>query len=245
MLLKVEGLTRRGVFEDISFEVRAGEVVGIAGLVGSGRTEVVRAIFGADPVDSGEVWVAGAPMPTGAIQAARRRGLGLVPEDRKGQGLVQILSVAENLGMVALPRFSRLGVVDRGRLRQAAGEVVRSLGIRTPSLEQEVRYLSGGNQQKVVIGKWLIGRSRILLMDEPTRGIDVGAKVEIYELMNDLTAQGNAILMVSSELPEVLGMSDRIIVMSEGRITGELPAAEATQERVMDLATRKHEVAVG
>lgn len=245
VLLRVEGLTRHGVFEDISFDVRAGEVVGIAGLVGASRTEVVRAIFGADPVDRGAVWVAGSRLPPGTIREARRRGLGLVPEDRKGQGLVPLLSVQENLGLVALPRYTHLGVVGRRRLRQSAAEIVRSLRIRTPSLEQEVRFLSGGNQQKVVIGKWLLGRAPVLIMDEPTRGIDVGAKVEIYELMNELTAQGNAILMVSSELPEVLGMSDRILVMSEGRVTGEIPARGATQEAVMDLATRKHEAAVG
>ncbi|MDI3341570.1 MAG: sugar ABC transporter ATP-binding protein [Sphaerobacter sp.] len=245
VLLRVTGLTRRGAVEDVSFAVRAGEVVGLAGLVGSGRTELVRAIFGADPVDRGEIAVAGERLPTGSIQAARRHGLGLVPEDRQGQGLVPLLSVEENLGLAALARCSRAALLGRRRLHPHAAAVVRDLHIRTPSLEQEVRYLSGGNQQKVVIGKWLIDASRVLLLDEPTRGIDVGAKVEIYELMNHLTAQGAGIFMVSSDLPEILGMSDRILVMSEGRITGDVPAQDATQELVMDLATRSREVAVG
>jgi ribose transport system ATP-binding protein len=243
-LLEVRNLAREGVLRDISFEVRAGEVVGVAGLVGAGRTELARAIFGADPVDSGEVLVEGRAMRPGDIREARRRGLGLIPEDRKGQGLVQELSVLENLGLAALGKDTRFGVVDlRGRRRRAR-EMVEEINIRTPGLEQEVRYLSGGNQQKVVIGKWLLADSRVLLLDEPTRGVDVGAKVEIYELINRLTSGGAAVLMISSDLPEVLGMSDRILVMSQGRMTGELEAEEATQERVMELATRESEAVV-
>lgn len=183
-------------------------------------------------------------MKPGDPGEAKRRGLGFITEDRRGQGLVPPLSVAENLGLAALGRNTRAGLVRRRDQREQARRMIRELGIRTPSPEQEIRYLSGGNQQKAVIGKWLLAESEILIMDEPTRGVDVGAKVEIYELMNELTERGAGILMISSELPEVLGMSDRILVMSEGRITGELSAAEATQEAVMTLATRESEATV-
>jgi ribose transport system ATP-binding protein len=239
-LLEVRNLSREGVLRDISFEVRAGEVVGVAGLVGAGRTELARAIFGADPA-SGEILVEGRVMKPGDIREARRRGIGLIPEDRKGQGLVQQLSVLENLGLAALDKDTRLGFVDRRGRRERAREMVQRINIRTPGLEQEVRYLSGGNQQKVVIGKWLLADSRVLLLDEPTRGVDVGAKVEIYELINRLTDGGSAVLMISSDLPEVLGLSDRILVMSQGRMTGELEAVEATQEQVMELATQERD----
>ncbi|MBE1588529.1 sugar ABC transporter ATP-binding protein [Nonomuraea angiospora] len=235
-LLTVSGLTRRGAFGDVSFEVRAGEVVGMAGLVGAGRTEVVRAVFGADRYDAGEVTVRGTRLPPGDVHAAMEAGLGLVPEDRKGQGLVPRAGVAENLGLVTMRDATRAGFVDRSRLRSAAAKAAERLGIRMAGLDQEVRTLSGGNQQKVVIGKWLVADARVLILDEPTRGIDVGAKVEIYELVNELTAEGDAVLMVSSDLPEVLGMSDRILVMARGRLVGELRAAGATQDDVMALA---------
>ncbi|RSN48677.1 MULTISPECIES: sugar ABC transporter ATP-binding protein [Actinomadura] len=235
-LLEVRGLTRAGVFRDVSFEVRAGEVVGLAGLVGAGRTEVARAVFGADRPDAGEVRVDGRALPPGDVQAAMRAGLGLVPEDRKGQGLVLGADVQENLGLVTLGRASRGGVVDRAGQRRGAGEIAGRLNVRMSGLAQEVRTLSGGNQQKVVIGKWLLADAKVLILDEPTRGIDVGAKVEIYRLVNDLTASGHAVLMISSDLPEVLGMSDRILVMARGGIAGELPAGEATQDAVMALA---------
>jgi ribose transport system ATP-binding protein len=235
-LLQVKGLTRDGVFEDVSFEVRAGEVVGLAGLVGAGRTEVARAIFGADRPDRGEVIVDGRSLPPGDVHAAMEAGVGLVPEDRKGQGLVLGADVQENLGLVTLGRFSRGGLVDRAGQRKDAGEIAGRLNVRMSGLRQEVRTLSGGNQQKVVIGKWLLADAKVLVLDEPTRGIDVGAKVEIYELINTLTASGHAVLMISSDLPEVLGMSDRVLVMARGRLAGELPAAEATQDAVMALA---------
>jgi ribose transport system ATP-binding protein len=244
VLLEVKNLSREGVLENISFQVRAGEVVGMAGIVGAGRTELARALFGVDPVDSGEVWVEGRRMEHGDPREAKRRSMGFVTEDRQGQGIVPPLSVAENLGLASLERYTKAGLVDRREQRKLARKMVEDLNIRTPGLEQEIRYLSGGNQQKVVIGKWLLARSRVLIMDEPTRGIDVGAKVEIYELMNELTENGAGILMISSELPEVLGMSDRILVMSGGRITGELSAEEATQENVMELATRGSEAVV-
>ncbi|MCQ4210192.1 sugar ABC transporter ATP-binding protein [Streptomyces longispororuber] len=235
-LLKVEGLTRDGVFHDVSFEVRAGEVVGIAGLVGAGRTEVVRAVFGADPYDRGSVEVAGTALPRHDVIAAMAAGVGLVPEDRKGQGLVLDQSVEENLGLVTMRAATRGGFVDRRGQHTAAERIASQLGVRMAGLGQHVRTLSGGNQQKVVIGKWLLADIKVLILDEPTRGIDVGAKVEIYQLVNELTAAGHAVLMISSDLPEVLGMSDRVLVMAQGRIAGELAAEDATQDSVMALA---------
>ncbi|WP_301126067.1 sugar ABC transporter ATP-binding protein [Streptomyces cacaoi] len=235
-LLRVTGLRRQGVFQDISFEVHAGEVVGVAGLVGAGRTEVVRAVFGADPYDAGRVEVAGKKLPRGDVWASHAAGLGLVPEDRKGQGLLPDASVTDNLGLVTLRESSTGGLVDRSGLRKEASRIAERLGVRMAGMEQHVRTLSGGNQQKVVIGKWLLAKSRVLILDEPTRGIDVGAKVEIYQLINELTASGHAVLMISSDLPEVLGMSDRVLVMSQGRIAGELTARDATQDAVMALA---------
>ncbi|WP_238413003.1 sugar ABC transporter ATP-binding protein [Saccharothrix deserti] len=239
VLLKVDSLTRDGRFTDVSFEVRAGEVVGIAGLVGAGRTEVVRAAFGVDHYDSGHVEVAGRRLPGGDVRAAMRAGLGLVPEDRKGQGLVLTSSVGENLGLVTLRSATRAGIVDRKRQRRHADEMATALRVKTSGLDQEVRELSGGNQQKVVIGKWLLADPRVLVLDEPTRGVDVGAKVEIYELINRMTAAGRAVLLVSSDLPEVIGMSDRIVVMAHGRVAGELPARGTTQDEVMALAVQE------
>jgi ribose transport system ATP-binding protein len=245
VLLEVRDLSREGVLEDVSLRVRSGEVVGIAGIVGAGRTELAHAIFGVDPVDSGEVWVDGRRMERFDPREAKNRGIGFITEDRQGQGIVPPLSVAENLVLASLGKSTSVGLINRGEQRSRARRMIEELNIRTPGPEQEVRYLSGGNQQKVVIGKWLLADSRVLIMDEPTRGIDVGAKVEIYELMNELTEQGAGILMISSDLPEVLGMSDRILVMAGGRITGELSGEEATQERVMTLATQGSEAAVG
>ncbi|GFH38376.1 sugar ABC transporter ATP-binding protein [Streptomyces pacificus] len=235
-LLTVEGLTRDGVFHDVSFEVRAGEVVGIAGLVGAGRTELVRAVFGADTYDKGTVKAGGAAVRRHDVGAAMAAGIGLVPEDRKGQGLVLDASVEENLGLVTLRQATRAGLVDLRGQREAAARIANRLGIRMAGPGQQARTLSGGNQQKIVIGKWLLADTRVLILDEPTRGIDVGAKVEIYQLVNELTAAGAAVLMISSDLPEVLGMSDRVLVMAHGRIAGELPAGEATQDAVMALA---------
>ncbi|WP_077964503.1 sugar ABC transporter ATP-binding protein [Streptomyces tsukubensis] len=235
-LLKVSGLTRKGDFHDIGFEVRAGEVVGIAGLVGAGRTELVRAVFGADGYDAGTVEVAGVPLPGHDVPAARAAGLALVPEDRKGQGLVLDASVADNLGLVTLASSTRAGLVDRRAQTSGAERIAGRLGVRMAGLGQPVRTLSGGNQQKVVIGKWLLAEAKVLILDEPTRGVDVGAKSEIYGIVGELTAAGHAVLMVSSDLPEVLGMSDRVLVMAGGRIVGELPAGEATGDAVMALA---------
>jgi ribose transport system ATP-binding protein len=235
-LLRVEGLQRRGVLHDVNLSVHAGEVVGISGLLGAGRTELARAIVGADARDEGRIVVKGAEVSVRHPADAVRRGLGFLPEDRKTQGLVQNLSVADNIALPSLGRLSRGGVVSTARMLSTAAAFVRDLRIKTPGLEQPVVQLSGGNQQKVVLAKWLAARADVLIMDEPTRGIDVGAKVEIYELMNQLTARGAAILMISSDLPEVLGMSDRILVMRLGRIVAELDAVGATQERVLRAA---------
>jgi len=237
-VLTVTNLTSAGQFDDISFTVRAGEVLGIAGLVGAGRTELIRAIAGADKYDTGSVAVRGTQLPKGDIQAAIRAGIGHVPEDRKGQGLVLDASVNDNLGYATLASSAKLGLADFTGQRKRAEAVAAKLRIRMHTIDQPIRSLSGGNQQKAVFGRWIIAASTVLLLDEPTRGVDVGAKVEIYELMNSITAAGGAIVMVSSELPEILGMSDRILVMRDGRLAGELSAADATQDTVMTLAAR-------
>ena len=235
--LEVKHLNRKGVLHDISFSVRKGEVLGIAGLVGAGRTETARVIFGADPMDSGSIEVFGKPVRIKSPQDAIRHGIGLVTEDRKQQGLVLGMVVRENTTLANLDFLSSLGFIRRGEERQVAEKYRTDLSIKTPTIEQTVHNLSGGNQQKVVLAKWLYTGSKILIFDEPTRGIDVGAKSEIYKLMNELAKNGVAIIMISSELPEVLGMSDRILVMHEGRLTGELSRADATQEKIMHLAT--------
>ncbi|TFB98953.1 sugar ABC transporter ATP-binding protein [Cryobacterium sp. HLT2-28] len=237
-ILAVEHLSSTGRFSDITFTVRAGEVLGIAGLVGAGRTELIRAIAGADHYDSGTVTVRGQALPKGNIQAAIKAGIGHVPEDRKGQGLVTGASVNDNLGYATLASTARLGLADFAGQRSRAQAVATKLRIRMHTIDQAVGALSGGNQQKAVFGRWIIAASTVLLLDEPTRGVDVGAKVEIYELMNAITAAGGAIVMVSSELPEILGMSDRILVMRDGKLAGELTTAEATQDAVMTLAAR-------
>jgi ribose transport system ATP-binding protein len=227
---------------DVSLTVHRGEIVGIAGLVGAGRTEVARAIFGADKLDGGEVRMHGRVVRTTTPQRAVRTGIAYVPEDRKRHGLALGLDVETNVVLATLGRFSRAGWVNRRATRRTAGEHVRSLGIKTPKLGQRVRHLSGGNQQKVVIAKWLTADCDVLIVDEPTRGIDVGAKSEIYRLLNELAQQGKGIVMISSDLPEILRMSHRVVVMCEGRVTGELTAAEATQERIMTYATKRADV---
>jgi ribose transport system ATP-binding protein len=237
VVLEARGLTRAGAFQDISFSVRRGEVVGLGGLVGAGRTEVARAIFGADPLDGGEVLLEGRPVRIHSPRDAINMGIGLVPEDRKQLGLILGMVIRENVTLANLEAVAPAGFIRSGRERAVAQKYIQDLTIRTPSGEQTVRNLSGGNQQKVVLAKWLFTDSKFLIFDEPTRGIDVGSKVEIYQLMNALTARGAGILMISSELPELLGMSDRILVMHEGRLAGELSRADATQERVMQLAT--------
>lgn len=236
VLLSVTGLSRKRAFQDVGFDLHAGEVLGLAGLVGAGRTEVLRAIAGADKYDSGTVRVRGKELPKGKISRAIVDGIGHVPEERKSQGLVLDASVNENLGYATMKSTSHAGLVDRSGQRRRAQNVAEKLRVRMASLDQPVRNLSGGNQQKVVIGRWILADSSILLLDELTRGVDVGAKVEIYQLINAVTDAGGAVLMVSSELPEVIGMSDRILVMSHGRAMGILDAKTATEDAVMELA---------
>lgn len=244
-VMTVRGLSRRGtasdasrvVLNDISLELRAGEILGLSGLVGSGRTELARALFGADPFDSGEILIDGQPVRIHSPQDAIDNGIALVPEDRKLQALVLLLTLRENVSLPSLSRLSRFGFVRRDQERELAAKYIDTLSIRTPSQNQKVMNLSGGNQQKVVLAKWLAREPRILIVDEPTRGIDIGAKAEVHELLTTLADSGVAVLMISSELPEILHMSDRIAVMREGRIAGELSRAEATQERIMELST--------
>ncbi|UCH33100.1 MAG: sugar ABC transporter ATP-binding protein, partial [Armatimonadota bacterium] len=235
-ILRVEGLSG-GIVHDVSFVVRAGEIVCLTGLVGAGRTEVARLIFGAEPKSAGRVCVDGKEVRIRNPRQAIRHGIGFVTEDRKEQGLVLGLTVRENVTLAHLDLLSYYGFVRRGQERAAARSFVDNLRIRTPSTEQLARNLSGGNQQKVVLAKWLLTESRVLLFDEPTRGIDVGAKAEIYQLMGSLAASGVGMLMITSELPEAIGMADRILVMHEGRMAAEIPRAEATQERIMFYAT--------
>jgi len=222
---------------ELSFEVRAGEIVGVAGLVGAGRTELLQTLFGVTPLVGGEIHVGGERVdPQNPIEAIRA-GLALAPEDRKQQGLALEMCVRENMSLPSLRRDQRLGFLNRSQEDSITAEMTRQMRIKTPSPEQVIRYLSGGNQQKVVLGKWLAMKPKLLMLDEPTRGIDVGAKQEIYGLMEELARQGVAILFVSSEMEEVLGLSDRALVMHEGRITGELRREELSEEAVMQLAT--------
>lgn len=240
LVLEVKNLNQGNNLQDINFSLKKGEILGFAGLMGAGRTEVARAVFGADPIDSGEIYIRGKQAAIGSPQQAVWHGIGYLSEDRKRYGLALGLEVKENLVMAALDKFlGFLGWVNKSQIRSTAKHYIDDLGIKTPSAAQKVKNLSGGNQQKVVIGKWLTADTDILIFDEPTRGIDVGAKSEIYKLLNDLAQQGKSIIMISSELPEILRMSHRIIVMCEGRITGELPIKEATQEKIMMLATAR------
>jgi ribose transport system ATP-binding protein len=236
-LLKVQGLTRRGVVEDVSFTLRRGEILGFAGLVGAGRTETARLLFGVDRKDTGEILIDGKQVAINSPVDAVMAGLGFVPEDRGLQGLVLKLPVLENIVLPTLDSHSRAGWVDRRALRDTAQSYVGKLNIRTPHLQQKAMFLSGGNQQKVVLAKWLALHPQVLIMDEPTRGIDVGAKAEVHALMSELAQAGMGIIMISSELLEILGMSDRILVMHEGRVAAILDRSEATQEKIMAYAS--------
>jgi ribose transport system ATP-binding protein len=236
-VLRVEGLSRGKEISNVSFSVRQGEILGVAGLVGSGRTEMARAIFGADHPDSGRVYIHGQETkirwPGDAIAA----GIGFVTEDRKQQGLVLPFSVAQNVSLSKLGLFIRWGKINLKKEDNTAGEYIDRLRIKTPGTRAIVRNLSGGNQQKVVLAKWLLSQSKIFIFDEPTRGIDVGAKVEVYNLMNTLLKSGASIIMISSELPEIMGMSDRIMVMCRGEVMKIMDIAEADQEKVLFYAT--------
>ena len=243
VVLSVQGLNRGAVVKDVSFELHRGEILGLAGLMGAGRTEVLETIFGIEKADSGEIVLNGRALRIKQPSDAIRAGMALLTEDRKLNGIMGVLSVRDNITAAALPRYSPRGVLHVGEMRKDSEDQREKLRIKTPSLSQLIKNLSGGNQQKALISRWLLTVPDVLMIDEPTRGIDVGAKSEIHRLMSMLAQEGKAIIMVSSELPEVLGMSDRILVMHEGRISGELSREEANQESVMHLATGGDEVA--
>jgi rhamnose transport system ATP-binding protein len=236
VVLEARGLTRAGALDDVSLTVRAGEIVGLAGLVGSGRTEVARAVFGADPLDSGAVVLGGRPVRIRGPRQAARLGIAMLPESRKEEGLVMIRSVRENVTLATLDDFATGGVVNPRREAARTRELAGNLAIRAPSVDASVSTLSGGNQQKVLFAKWLVRPPRVLVADEPTRGVDIGAKRQIHELIIDLAARGMAVLLISSELEEVLGLAHRVLVMRRGGIVAEYTAEEATMERVMSSA---------
>lgn len=234
-LLRVENLSLKGSFENISFSVHAGEIVGIAGLVGAGRSEVLETVYGARHRTAGSVVMDGRKLPAGNVHAAVRAGLGLAPEERKSQALLLGEPVFRNVSLASLPRLARVGWLDRGREKREAVDVTRDLDVRPPDVTRAARTLSGGNQQKVVLARWLLGSTRLLLLDEPTRGVDVGARSELYAVIRRLAEQGIGVLLVSSEVPEVLGLADRVLVMREGRVVHEAPAGELDEHRVLDL----------
>ena len=236
VLLRAAGLRRRGAIDDVSFEIRAGEIVGLAGLVGSGRSEVARAIFGADRIDGGEIWIDGKLARIRSPRDAARLGIAMLPESRKDQGLVMRRSIRENVTMAALDRFSTAGIVDVGRERGVARERAAEVDVRARSIETPVVNLSGGNQQKVLFAKWLVRRPAILIADEPTRGVDVGAKRQIHELIVRLALEGMGVLLISSEIEEVLGLAHRTLVLRGGRIVAEFSAEDADKETVMAAA---------
>jgi rhamnose transport system ATP-binding protein len=235
-LMEAHGLTRAGAIEQVSLEVRAGEIVGLAGLVGSGRTEVARAIFGADRLTAGEILLDGRPVRITSPRQAARHGIAMLPESRKDQGLLMLRSVRENTTLATLGDLSAGGVVRRGRERARARELSKRLDVRAASQEVPVRSLSGGNQQKVLFAKWLATRPKVLIADEPTRGVDVGAKRQIHELIVGLAADGLGVLLISSEIEEVLGLAHRVLVMRGGRIVGEFAGDDATTDNVMRAA---------
>lgn len=243
-VLRVEGLNQESRLFDIGFSAYAGEVLGIAGLVGAGRTELARAIFGADPIDSGRFFVRGRPVRIRNPRDAVDNGIGLLTEDRKRQGLFLLMSVRDNVVMAVLDKLTRGLSTNRRKEGEITQRFIEQIAIKASSQDQLAMNLSGGTQQKVVLSKWLATKPQVLIFDEPTRGIDVGAKVEIYKMINELARQGVAILMISSELPEILGMSDRIMVIGGGRIRGFLDRAEATEEKIMELATSSDRTAV-
>jgi rhamnose transport system ATP-binding protein len=237
VVLQIERLTREGDFTDVSFVVRSGEIVALAGLVGAGRTEVARAIFGIDRWDAGSVEIDGRRLPPGSPSAAMAAGIGLVPEDRRQQGLVMDFSIERNIALASLDTVRRGGLIFRGAERSFARDWALRLRLKYARLTNPVWTLSGGNQQKTVLAKWLGRKPRLLIVDEPTRGIDVGTKAEVHRLLSELAAQGVAVLMISSELPEVLGMADRIVVLFEGRVTREFARADADEDAIMRAAT--------
>lgn len=234
-VLEVRDLSRAGVFSGVSFQVKAGEIVGMSGLVGAGRSEVARAIFGIDPLDQGSILMDGKPLASGDVRAAMAAGVALVPEDRQHEGLVLPMTIGENITLAILKSLSGRFLIERGREDETARRLIAELGVKTPGPELPANALSGGNQQKVVLAKWLATKPRLLILDEPTRGVDVGAKAEVYRLVRKLAEEGMAVLVISSDLPEVLYLSDRILVMCGGRVRGEL-AKGVSQEDVLALA---------
>ncbi|MFI0037459.1 sugar ABC transporter ATP-binding protein [Streptomyces mutabilis] len=234
-VLSVKGLSRQGEFDTLDLEVRPGEIVGLAGLVGSGRSEILETIYGARKASTGEVLVEGRPLRPGSVRAAVRAGLGLAPEERKAQALLMLESVTRNVSVSAMSRFSRGGWLDRGAELEAARAATRELSLRPDNPSVPVRTLSGGNQQKAVLARWLLRGCKVLLLDEPTRGVDVGARAELYAVIRRLADEGLAVLLVSSEVPEVLGLADRVLVLREGRVVHEAPARELDEHRVLDL----------
>lgn len=236
-VLRVEGLSRKGSFHNINFEARSGEIVGVAGLMGAGRTEIMRTIFGLDGKYEGHIYMNGKKETIKSPRQAVQLGLGLITEDRKEEGLILDFSIRDNIALPSLTSFTKNAFIQEKEESDFVDLLIKRLTIKTESAQTEAQHLSGGNQQKVVIAKWIGIGPRVLILDEPTRGVDVGAKREIYQLMNELTDRGVAIIMVSSELPEVLGMSDRILVIHEGNLAGELSKEEADQEKIMTLAT--------
>ncbi|WP_406090197.1 sugar ABC transporter ATP-binding protein [Streptomyces sp. NBC_01013] len=234
-VLTVQGLTRKGEFAPVDLELRPGEIVGLAGLVGSGRSEILETIYGARKATAGRVTVAGKPLRPGSVRAAVAAGIGLAPEERKAQALLMLESVTRNVSVSSMSRFSRAGWIDRGAERKAARAATRELSLRPDNPETPVRTLSGGNQQKAVLARWLLRGCRVLLLDEPTRGVDVGARAELYAVIRRLADEGLAVLLVSSEVPEVLGLADRVLVLREGRVVHTADATELDEHRVLDL----------
>ncbi|MFF4574521.1 sugar ABC transporter ATP-binding protein [Streptomyces sp. NPDC001410] len=234
-VLQVRGLAREGEFAPLDLDVRPGEIVGLAGLVGSGRSEILETVYGARKPTAGQVLVYGRPLRTGSVRAAVRAGLGLAPEERKAQALLMLESVTRNVSVSSLSRFSRAGWIDRRAERGAARAATRELSLRPDNPDVPVRTLSGGNQQKAVLARWLLRGCRVLLLDEPTRGVDVGARAELYAVVRRLADEGLAVLLVSSEVPEVLGLADRVLVLREGRVVHTAPACELDEHRVLDL----------
>ncbi len=244
VLLEVDGLSRSGVFRDVSFSVRAGEVVGMAGLVGAGRSEIARAIFGIDIYDQGRVFVSGNLVPAGSVPAAVRAGLAMVPEDRQHEGLILPMTVAQNISLVVLRRLTRWGILRRHPESVLVDQQIQSLMIRTDGRNVPAGTLSGGNQQKLVLAKWLVSNPRVLLLDEPTRGVDIGAKTEIHSLIRQLAADGMAVFVISSDMPELLAVCDRVLVLREGVLSGERSAAETDQNELLEMSLPDSEAGV-
>jgi ABC-type sugar transport system ATPase subunit len=235
-VLEVENLTKEGTFSDISFSLKRGEILGMFGLVGSGRTQVARCLFGADPFTYGEITLEGKSIHPRSPRAAVLQGIALLTEDRKRDGLVMICTIRDNASLASYPEMSRWGVINRAQQAERVKQKVTELDVRPPLLDRLASHLSGGNQQKLVLAKWLLTRARVLILDEPTRGVDVATKVEIYRIINELAHGGIGILLISSELPEILGMSDRVLVMRQGRLVGEFSRSQANEEKVLASA---------